>query len=92
MKQSRDILQCLIDELRQEVKSAIDKKFLLGQIVEMENEIQFFERIANANQIILSIEFHIIEAKNQLRKLARKLRGTKLIVGNSSAISSTKVS
>ncbi|KAL6727013.1 hypothetical protein Aduo_008929 [Ancylostoma duodenale] len=76
IKMSRNALQSLIDKLQKEFEEARtkgNKKNLTNEVEEIENDAQFTEKIAKANEMIYILSARVTEARNQMGKLARKM-------------------
>ncbi|KAK6750546.1 hypothetical protein RB195_002489 [Necator americanus] len=76
IKMSRNALQALIDKLQkeyEEARSKGNKKDLTNEVEEIENDTQFNERIAKANEMVYILSARVTEARNHMGKLARKM-------------------
>ncbi|KAK6736395.1 hypothetical protein RB195_019213 [Necator americanus] len=76
IKMSRNAFQALIDKLQkeyEEARSKGNKKDLTNEVEEIENDAQFNERIAKANEMVYILSARVTEARNHMGKLARKM-------------------
>ncbi|KAK6764628.1 hypothetical protein RB195_024811 [Necator americanus] len=76
IKMSRNAHQALIDKLQkeyEEARSKGNKKDLTNEVEEIENNTQFNERIAKANEMVYILSVRVTEARNHMGKLARKM-------------------
>ncbi|KAL6738168.1 hypothetical protein Aduo_011745 [Ancylostoma duodenale] len=75
IQQSRDALQSLVNKLEKEfdeLKLKGNRKELVNEVEEIDNETHFNEKIASSNDMIYVLETRVNEARSKANKIAQK--------------------
>ncbi|EYC10154.1 hypothetical protein Y032_0057g2793 [Ancylostoma ceylanicum] len=76
IQQSRDALQTLVNKLEKEfdvMKLKGNRKELISEVEEIDNETHFNEKIASANDMVYVLETRLTETRSKAHKIAQKL-------------------
>ncbi|KAL6731108.1 hypothetical protein Aduo_002014 [Ancylostoma duodenale] len=76
IQQSRDALQTLVSKLEKEfdvLKLKGNRKELVSEVEEIDNETHFNEKIASANDMVYVLETRLTETRSKAHQVAQKL-------------------